>query len=92
MQKTNTMALVSLISGVVGWFAVPFIGSVVAVVTGHMARSQIRQSGGREDGDGLAIAGLVLGYVGLVMALIGIVLVVLFFVGVLGLGILGAAR
>jgi len=92
MPKTNTMALVSLISGVVGWFAVPFIGSIVAVVTGHMARSQIRQSGGSEDGDGLAIAGLVLGYVGLALAVIGIVLVVLFFIGVLGLGILGAAR
>lgn len=92
MQKTNTLALVSLISGVVGWVMVPFLASIVAVVTGHMARSQIRQSAGREDGDGLAIAGLVLGYLGLGLALIGIVLVILVFVGVLGLGLLGATR
>ena len=92
MQKTNTLALVSIISGVVGWVMVPFVASIVAVVTGHMARSQIRQSAGREDGDGLAIAGLVLGYVGLALGLIGIVFAILVFVGVLGLGLLGAAR
>ena len=92
MQKTNTLALVSIISGVVGWVMVPFVASIVAVVTGHMARSQIRQSAGREDGDGLAVAGLVLGYVGLALGLIGIVFAILFFVGVLGLGLLGAAR
>jgi hypothetical protein len=92
MQKTNTLAVVSLVSGVVGWVMVPFLASIVAVVTGHMARSQIRQSAGREDGDGLAITGLVLGYLGLGLALIGIVLLILFFVGVLGLGLLGAAR
>ena len=92
MQRTNSLALISLIAGVVGWTMVPFVASIVAVVTGHMARSQIRQSGGREDGDGLAIAGLVLGYVGLALGLIGIVFAILVFVGVLGLGLLGAAR
>jgi len=92
MQKTNSLALISLIAGVVGWTMVPFVASIVAVVTGHMARSQIRQSAGREDGDGLAIAGLVLGYVGLALGLIGIVFAILVFVGVLGLGLLGAAR
>ena len=90
MPKTNTLALVSLISGVVGWFMVPLIGSIVAIVTGHMARKQIKQSLGREDGDGLVIGGLVLGYASLVLGLIGIVVVILVFVGVLGLGLLGA--
>lgn len=90
MPKTNTLALVSLICGVLGWFMAPVIASIVAIVTGHMARSQIRQSGGREEGDGLAIGGLVLGYASLVLGLIGIVFVILVFVGVLGLGLLGA--
>jgi len=89
VPKTNTLALVSLISGVLGWFAVPVLASIVAIVTGHMARKQIKLSAGREEGDGLAIGGLVLGYVSLVLGLIGIALVVLFFVGVLGLGLLG---
>jgi hypothetical protein len=90
MPKTNTLALVSLICGVLGWFMAPVLASIVATVTGHMARKQIRLSGGREEGDGLAIGGLVLGYASLVLGLIGIVFVVLFFVGVLGLGLLGA--
>lgn len=89
MQKTNTMAIVSLVSGLAGWFMAPVLASIVAVVTGHMARSQIRASGGREDGDSLAIAGLVLGYLSLVLGLIGIVFAVLLLLGVLGLGFLG---
>lgn len=90
MPKTNTLALVSLICGVLGWFMAPVLASIVAVVTGHMARKQIRESGGREDGDGLAIGGLVLGYASLVLGLIGIAFLILAFVGVLGLGLLGA--
>ena len=90
MQKTNQLAVVSLVCGVLGWFMAPVIASIVAIVTGHMARKQIKLSGGREDGDGLAIGGLVLGYASLVLGLIGIVFVVLFFVGILGLGLLGS--
>ncbi|HEU5072883.1 MAG TPA: DUF4190 domain-containing protein [Polyangiaceae bacterium] len=90
MPKTNTLAVVSLVCGALGWFMVPVLASIVAIVTGHMARKQIKQSFGREDGDGLAIGGLVLGYASLVLGLIGIVLVILVFVGVLGLGLLGA--
>jgi hypothetical protein len=63
---TNTMAIVSLIAGVVSWFALPLLAGVVAIVTGHMARNQIRTSFGREGGDGLALVGLVLGYLNLI--------------------------
>ncbi len=52
---TNTMAIVSLVAGISSWFILPFIGAVVAVITGHMARSQIKQS--MEGGGGLAIIG-----------------------------------
>jgi hypothetical protein len=56
------MAIVSLVSGIVGWVMVPILGGIVAVITGHMARTQIAQSMGAEGGDGLALAGLILGY------------------------------
>ncbi len=62
--KTNQLALVSVIAGALGWFAVPIAASVIAIVTGHMARNEIRKTG--EEGDNLAIAGLVLGYLHLV--------------------------
>jgi len=59
-QPTNGLALTSMITGIVGWVLIPILASIVAIVTGHMAMSQLRQkpAGGR----GMAIAGLVLGY------------------------------
>jgi hypothetical protein len=56
---TNGMAIASLVAAVT-WFA--WLGSALAVVFGHIALSQIKSSGGREQGKGLAIAGLVFGY------------------------------
>jgi hypothetical protein len=51
---------VSLIFGVL-WLL--WIGSIAAVVTGHLARRQVRELG--YGGDTLAVFGLVLGYIGL---------------------------
>lgn len=63
-QATNGLALASLITSLVGlvtaWF-VPVVVSIVGVVLGHVALSQIRRTG--QAGRGMAIAGLVLGYV-----------------------------
>jgi len=75
---TSTLAVVSLVFGILAWSVLPFVGAVVAVICGHMARSEIRNSHPerRPEGDGLAVAGLVLGYVQLVMA------VLLVFVGI----------
>ncbi|WP_348788538.1 DUF4190 domain-containing protein [Leifsonia sp. NPDC080035] len=52
--RTNTLAIVSLVSA--------FVVSIVAVITGHIALSQIKRTG--ETGRGLALAGLIIGYVG----------------------------
>ena len=58
---TNTLAIVSLVAGIVSWVLCPFVGAIVAVITGHVARGQVRKTG--EAGGSLAMAGLVLGYV-----------------------------
>jgi hypothetical protein len=71
-QKTNVLAIVSLVSA--------FFISIVGIITGHIALSQIKKTG--EQGRGLAIAGLIIGYVGLV---IGIIVAIVWFV------IIGAA-
>jgi type II secretory pathway pseudopilin PulG len=42
-----------------------FPSAVAAVIMGHISRAEIRRSGGRKTGDGMALAGLVLGYIGL---------------------------
>jgi hypothetical protein len=59
---TNGLAVASLAAGIL-WLS--WLGSAAAVVFGHVALKQIQSSGGRQGGYGLAVAGLVLGYMGL---------------------------
>jgi type IV pilus assembly protein PilA len=59
--ETDVKAIVSLVCGLFLFFF-PF--SVVAIIFGHLSLSEIRKSAGRLKGEGLAMAGLVLGYVG----------------------------
>jgi hypothetical protein len=75
------MATISLIFGIVSYFGLFFIGAAIAIVCGHMARAEIRRSQGALDGDGLAITGLVLGYLHLAIFLLVVVAIVLFFGG-----------
>jgi len=74
--QTSSLAIVSLASGIASWIIVPIVGSLIAVITGHMAKSEIRNSGGRLTGDGLATAGLVLGYLQIVLVVIPICLII----------------
>ena len=62
------------------------IGSIVAVVTGHMGRRQIKESGGMQGGDSLAMFGLILGWIGVALNLIMLCLVVLSIFGVAFMG------
>lgn len=66
--KTNTLAIVSLVSS--------FFVSLVAVITGHIALGQIKQRG--EAGRGLALAGLIIGYVGIAATAMFVVLAIAF--------------
>lgn len=68
----STMSIISLIAGILGITFVPFLGSIAALITGYMARKEIRESAGALGGDGLATAGLVLGWIGVGLAVIGI--------------------
>ncbi|TVZ04159.1 DUF4190 domain-containing protein [Trebonia kvetii] len=59
-RPTNGLAVAALVCGIAQFFVgVTFIP---AIICGHMARRQIRQTG--EGGDGMALAGLILGYIG----------------------------
>jgi hypothetical protein len=67
--QTPGTAIASLIFGILSVTCLPIIGSIVAVICGHVAHGSIRTSGGRLAGSGLATAGLVLGYGGLALTL-----------------------
>ena len=61
--QNSTLAIVSLVLGILSWLILPFLGSIGAVITGHLAKTEIRESAGQLTGNGLATAGLVLGYI-----------------------------
>jgi type IV pilus assembly protein PilA len=58
---TSGLAVVSLICGIL-FFVFP--SAVAAIIFGHLSRSDIRRSGGQKTGAGVALAGLILGYIG----------------------------
>jgi len=63
VPQTSGKAIGSLVCGL---FFFTCLASIVAIVLGHMSLSEIRKSAGRLKGEGLAIGGLVLGYMGIV--------------------------
>jgi len=69
-RRTNGLAVASLACGI-GQVFFWFLAAIPAVVLGHMARRQIRQTG--EDGAGLALAGLILGWIGIVATVLFVV-------------------
>ncbi len=71
--ETNGFAVASLVLGIV-W--VMGIGSILALVFGYIAKGQIDASGGRQTGRGMAIAGIVLGWIGVAFLLAMIVLMI----------------
>jgi len=86
-RQTSSLAVVSLVSGILGWSLLPLLGSIAAIVTGHMARGEIRRAPERLEGDGLAVAGLVLGWLSVALWVAGIAIFVLFFGGLIWLGL-----
>ncbi len=62
--RTNGLAIGSFIAGL-GVFLLGPLAGIPAVIMGHIARSQIRNSFGRLKGAGMALAGLILGYLGI---------------------------
>ncbi len=68
----STLALVSLITGILGFTVLPTVGSIVALITGYMARKEIHESAGALGGEGMATAGLVMGWIGVGLLIIGI--------------------
>ena len=70
------MAVASLVLGILWLY---WIGSILALIFGYLARQQIRERG--EGGDGLAVAGIVLGWIGVAVV---VVIFVVFGIGAIG--------
>ena len=82
-KPNSNMALASLILGILGWTVLPGLASIAAIVTGHMAKKEIKESMGQLGGDGMAVAGLIMGYASVAI----FVCVCLAMVGMMALGL-----
>lgn len=72
VPPTNGLAIGSMVCGFAGIVTFGF-AAIPAVILGHIARSQIKQTG--EPGDGMAVTGLVLGYMG-ILGLLFMILII----------------
>lgn len=78
-RQTEGTAIASLILGITGILICPIlIPSVLAVIFGSQAQARIRQDPSLE-GDGMAKAGVILGWVGIGLIALGIVVFVFMF-------------
>jgi len=84
--KESSLAIASLITGILSWFLIPIFGALAAIITGHLAFNEIRESRGMLTGKGMATTGLILGYIQLgfiVLILIAIIILLAFMPGII---------
>jgi len=66
-QQTDGKAVGSLVLGILSLTCASLFTGIPAIILGHLAHSNIRKSNGRLTGQGMAIAGLIMGYVSVVI-------------------------
>lgn len=82
---TSTLAIVSLVSAILGFSFIPVIGTIVALITGYMARNETRAIPPRFSGDGLATAGIIMGWIQVALWVIGICCTIAYFIFIVGI-------
>lgn len=75
--KNNGLAIASLVCSLVGALCCG-LASIAGIILGFIARSQIRQSNGMQQGDGMALAGIIVGIVAIALSIIGGILAAVF--------------
>jgi hypothetical protein len=72
LAPNSSMAIISLVASILGFTLLPIIGSIIAVITAPMAKREIQESGGTLRGEGMAQAGLIIGWAGIGLTVVGI--------------------
>ncbi len=71
-RRTDGQAIASLILGIAGLIICPLIPSIVAIVLGNQSKARLAADPSLE-GEGLARAGVILGWIGVAIGALGIV-------------------
>ena len=69
---TSTLAIVSVVSALLGFTVIPGIGGIIALVCGYMARKETRSTPPTASGDGMATAGIIMGYIQVGLVVLGV--------------------
>ncbi len=88
-RPNSSTAILSLVFGILGLSFLPVVGSVVALITGRMAKREIEASAGALGGEGMVKGGVILGWIGVGLFALGVCGFCAYFAVVFG--ILGAA-
>jgi len=73
-KKNQTLAVTSMVLGILSLVPFSIVAGIPAVIAGHIARSRIQEAPEQYGGGRLALAGLIMGYVSMAVAAVGLVL------------------
>lgn len=85
-QETSSLAIVSLITGILSYSFLPVLGAITAIITGSIAKRDISESNGRLTGQQMATWGIVLGWINIGLGLLAICVIILLVIGIIGIG------
>jgi hypothetical protein len=86
VKKKNSLSIASMILGIVSiplslLFGVGVLFGIAAVIMGYVARKQIKESGGMQEGDGMALAGIIIGGFVIVLSICVLIIAILMLMG-----------
>jgi flavin-dependent dehydrogenase len=73
VKQVHTMAYVAIGCAIASWFVIPFLGAVVAIIAGTMARKEIKANPDKWTGDDYAKWGVIIGGVHIALWVVGII-------------------
>lgn len=78
-KETENGAVASLVLGIAAFFVCPLVLGILAVIFGKNSLDRIRESGGILEGESMARAGLILGWINIALSILGIIIVIIVF-------------
>lgn len=78
-RQNSSLAIVSLVCGILGVTLLPLLGSIIAVITAPMAKREIEASEGSLSGEEMAKIGQILGWIGIALSAFAICCCPIFF-------------
>jgi hypothetical protein len=79
-NQTNGLSIASLVLGIVSvpldfCYGAGLLLAIPAVIMGFVARNQIKQTGGKQRGSGMALAGILTGGIPAILAIVGLLVI-----------------